>query len=313
MKHPAITPRHSLEIDRAQMRERSLTDPLRPLWHITPPWGWLNDPNGLLVHPGPDGQDILHVFYQHNSHAPVHELIEWGHQWSDDLVHWHDLPVALTPGPAGADALGCWSGVIVEDERSDGRRVPTMIYSGHDGGPTQNCCVAVAREGDPLLRSWDKDVANPVIESAPQSVGADLPEMRDHTVWREAGRWYQVMGSGLPGQGKDGAQGGAALCFSSPDLREWTYEGPLAVGDGDVSATGTIWECPGLMRLEGPDGEVDVLTVAAWHQGDTMRSMWMVGQREGTRMTIERTGRMDLGRTTSTPRSPSGFLTGGGS
>ncbi|EEH65157.1 glycosyl hydrolase family 32 [Actinomyces urogenitalis DSM 15434] len=295
MKHPAITPRHSLEIDRAQMRERSLTDPLRPLWHITPPWGWLNDPNGLLVHPGPDGQDILHVFYQHNSHAPVHELIEWGHQWSDDLVHWHDLPVALTPGPAGADALGCWSGVIVEDERSDGRRVPTMVYSGHDGGPTQNCCVAVAREGDPLLRSWDKDVANPVIESAPQSVGADLPEMRDHTVWREAGRWYQVMGSGLPGQGKDGAQGGAALCFSSPDLREWTYEGPLAVGDGDVSATGTIWECPDLMRLEGPDGEVDVLTVAAWHQGDTMRSMWMVGQREGTRMTIERTGRMDLG------------------
>ena len=62
-----------------------------------------------------------------------------------------------------------------------------MVYSGHDGGPTQNCCVAVAREGDPLLRSWDKDLANPVIESAPQSVGADLPEMRDHTVWREAG------------------------------------------------------------------------------------------------------------------------------
>ncbi|MGK2349174.1 glycoside hydrolase family 32 protein [Actinomyces sp. W5033] len=290
------TPAHRVEIAPAAQRRRAEADPARPRWHVTPPWGWLNDPNGLSVQPGPDGQPVLHLFYQHNSHAPVHELIEWGHQVSADLVHWRDLPVALTPGPAGPDALGCWSGVVVDDMRPDGTRVPTMIYSGSSDRPTQTACLAVAEPGDPWLTRWVKeDEANPVIDTARRSVGTDLPEMRDHSVWREDGRWYQVMGSGLPGQGRDGAQGGAALCFSSEDLRTWTYEGPLAVGDGDVSATGTVWECPELCTLGGPGAERDLLTVSAWHEEVTMRTMWMTGERTGTRMRIDAVGRSDLG------------------
>lgn len=245
--------------------------------------------------PGPDGGDLVHLFYQHNSRAPVHDLIEWGHQYSADLVHWTDLPVALKPGPDGPDALGCWSGVVVDDVSPDGDHVPTMVYSGAAGRSTQVCCLATAVPGDALLTRWVKDAANPVIDAAPASTGLDLPEMRDHCVWRENGRWYQLMGSGIPGAGADGAQGGAALCFSGEDLRTWTYEGPLAVGDGDVSTTGTVWECPDLARLPGPGGEVDVLTVSAWHEEATMRSMWMTGRRTGTRMEVDLTGRCDLG------------------
>lgn len=300
------TPERRVEVPEAVQRERAEADAARPRWHGTPPWGWLNDPNGLTVQPGPDGAPLVHLFYQHNSHAPVHDLIQWGHQYSADLVHWADLPIALEPGPEGPDSLGCWSGVIVDGPADpadpDGATAPTMVYSGNHGGPTQVACLAVPAAPpaeDPLLTRWTKDGANPVIDVAPVSVGQDLPEMRDHSVWREDGRWYQVMGSGIPGAGADGAQGGAALCFSSDDLRTWTYEGPLAVGDGDVIATGTIWECPELGTVAGEAGSgvgtADLLTVSAWHESATMRSMWMTGERTGTRMTITVQGRSDLG------------------
>jgi beta-fructofuranosidase len=65
-------------------------------------------------------------------------------------------------------------------------------------------------------------------------------EFRDHAVWRDGDTWYQLIGSGVVGRG------GAVLLYSSPDLREWEYEGPLIVGD---DGHGTVWECPELLDL----------------------------------------------------------------
>ncbi|QHO90470.1 hypothetical protein CWT12_02730 [Actinomyces sp. 432] len=285
-----------LSLAPAEQAAHAQADPARPRWHATAPWGWMNDPNGLSVWPGPDGEPLVHLFYQHNPHAPVHERIEWGHQYSADLVHWHDLPTAIRPSEGGPDAFGCWSGIVLADERvaADGTRttVPTMVYSGASERATQTACLATALPEDPLLTHWVKHPGNPVIDAAPASTeGLVVPEMRDHSVWRENGRWFQVMGSGVPGAGGDDRQVGAALCFSSEDLRHWAYEGPLAVGDGDVDVTGTVWECPELVRL----GETDILFVSAWHASRTLRSMWMRGSRNGTRMRIDVVGRSDLG------------------
>ena len=55
----------------------------RPLLHIHPRSGWLNDPNGLCRIDG-----TYHVFFQHNPAAPVHADIHWGHVSSTDLLHW---------------------------------------------------------------------------------------------------------------------------------------------------------------------------------------------------------------------------------
>lgn len=41
---------------------------LRPAYHVTPPQGRLNDPNGMYV----DG-DTLHVYYQHDPGFPSHQ------------------------------------------------------------------------------------------------------------------------------------------------------------------------------------------------------------------------------------------------
>ena len=76
-------------------------------------------------------------------------------------------------------------------------RLPVFLFMPSSDRPTQTACLAVAEPGDLWLTRWVKeDEANPVIDTARRSVGTDLPEMRDHSVWREDGRWYQVMGSG---------------------------------------------------------------------------------------------------------------------
>ena len=223
------------------MREGATDDPARPGYHFTPPANWLNDPNGLIRW---DGE--YHLFYQYNPAGPFHNTIHWGHAVSDDLRHWEDRPIALTPSPDGPDRHGCWSGCAVDDEGT-----ATVLYTGGDGR-NQLPCLATA--DDDGLDGWSKDPSNPVIESPPAELDVLATEhwaaeFRDHGVWRDGDTWYQVIGTGVTGRG------GAALLYASPDLRDWEYEGPLLLGDdGD----GAVWECPEVLDL----GDASLLHVS---------------------------------------------------
>jgi len=254
--------------------ERAESDRHRPAFHFVPPAGWLNDPNGLTQQGG-----WYHLFYQYNPDAPVHEHIHWGHARSTDLVHWEHLPIALEPS-AGPDADGCWSGVLVDD---DG--VPTLVYSGRNDG-VELPCVAT---GDADLIEWSKDAANPVIAAPPADL--DIVAFRDHCVWREDGRWRQIVGSGI----RD--VGGTALLYESDDLRSWRYVGPLLVGDHQAQErtapdwTGTMWECVDLFRV----GDADALVFSAWHDGVTHHPLYWSGVYRGDTFTPAKLHRLDLG------------------
>ena len=207
----------------------------RPSYHFCPPANWLNDPNGLVHHDG-----VYHLFYQYNPGGPNHGTIHWGHATSDDLVHWRDEPVALTPDPDGPDRDGCWSGCAVVD---DG--VPTLLYTG-GRDREQLPCLATAATDD--LTEWEKHADNPVIESAPAelevlSTEHWAAEFRDHCVWREGDEWYHLIGSGVADVG------GAALLYRGDRLDEWEYVGPLLVGEWE--GAGPVWECPELLDLGG--------------------------------------------------------------
>ncbi|MFB6152543.1 MAG: glycoside hydrolase family 32 protein [Haloarculaceae archaeon] len=229
-------PRYARPASAADMRnrrERLRSDDGRPRYHVAPPADWLNDPNGLLRWNG-----RYHVFYQYNPGGPYHATIHWGHAVSDDLVRWEDRPVALEPSPDGPDRDGVWSGCAVVDGGT-----PTLVYTGGRGREQLPC---LATSDDPALDEWDKYDGNPVIEDVPEDLDVLETdhweaEFRDHSVWREDGRWYQLIGTGITGVG------GAALLYTSSDLRDWSYEGPLLVGDWD--GTGPVWECPELLDL----------------------------------------------------------------
>ena len=57
----------------------------KPIFHITPKKGWMNDPNGLVEYKG-----AYHVFYQADPDHLINKTIGWGHKMSYDLLHWEE-------------------------------------------------------------------------------------------------------------------------------------------------------------------------------------------------------------------------------
>lgn len=231
---PATIGRPKRQPEFTALRETISDTNHRPAYHFTPPANWLNDPNGLVKWNG-----RYHLFYQYNPAGPFHGSIHWGHAVSDDLVTWEDRPIALTPEPESPDERGCWSGCFVDDDGT-----PTVLYTGGNGHEQLPC---LARATDDTLEMWEKIQNNPVIDAPPQNI--DIldsidwrAEFRDHCVWRKNETWYQLIGSGIDGEG------GAALLYRSDNLIEWEYCQPLLTGDW--RKTGPIWECPELLQFD---------------------------------------------------------------
>ena len=53
---------------------RAAADPYRQRFHLMPPVGWLNDPNGLCR-----CGEWYHVFYQYGPFDPTGGVKMWGH------------------------------------------------------------------------------------------------------------------------------------------------------------------------------------------------------------------------------------------
>ncbi len=218
-------------------RRRYDGDIHRPQYHFIPPEHWMNEPHAPLHFRGQ-----YHIFYQHNPRGPYWHQIHWGHAVSDDLVHWRDLPCALSPEADAVDPDGCWSGSAAVDDAG----VPIILYAAGDNRRSPNQGVALARstfptDADEDLTTWVKHPE--LLISQQQGVGR-WGEFRDPFVWKEDDTWYVIVGSGLPGQG------GTALAYTSPDLLHWTYRGPLYAGDVQkYPKTGDVWELPLLLPL----------------------------------------------------------------
>ena len=127
----------------APLRDRG-SDVFRPFLHYTPSFGWVNDPNGLVKYTSPvTGETVWHMFYQHNPYDWIWGNMHWGHAVSRDLLHWEELPPALSPDDDGT----LFSGSAVVDREN---------RSGLKDGPEDVILLFYTCAGDTSVRSKGK-------------------------------------------------------------------------------------------------------------------------------------------------------------
>lgn len=222
------------------VKENRIVGEELPVFHVTPPCGWMNDPNGFSVYQGK-----THLFYQFHPYSEVWGPMHWGHFETQDFVKWTELPVALAPDQS-YDEAGCFSGSGIETE--DGH---LLVYTGvmekelnGERISYQNQCLALG-DGKKYIK----------IEQNPIATGDMLPEnfsrehFRDPKIWKEDDGYYMVVGNktneGIP----------QVVLFHSEDITKWHYVSVLA--RDNEGKLGTMWECPDFFCL---DGEYVLLT-----------------------------------------------------
>ena len=218
-----------LEKANEYIRRNHIDEKEKPLFHVTPETGWMNDPNGFSVYQGK-----VHLFYQFYPYKTEWGPMHWGHQVTKDLVKWEAYPVAMAPDQ-DYDHIGCFSGSAVE---ADGKHV--LLYTGvsqKDGKEIQNQCIAI---GDG--KTYEKWQDNPVIKGDIMPEKFDRKDFRDPKIWKKDGRYYCVVGNRYE------ENCGQIVLFSSADYKNWRYEKVLLRNDGK---NGDMLECPDYLEVDG--------------------------------------------------------------
>ena len=223
----------------------------RPLYHHTPVYGWMNDPNGMFYKDG-----TWHLYYQWNPYGSMWENMTWGHSTSRDLIHWESQPTAIE-----ADWLGAiFSGSCV----TNGNDVVAFYTS---AGQSQVQSMAVSKDNG---RTFKKYEGNPVITS-------DKPDFRDPNVfWYESTkRWIMILAVGQEMQ-----------IYSSADLKAWQYESSFGQEYGNH---GGVWECPDLfpLKLQHSEKWVLICNINPGGPFGGSATQYFVGQFDGHKFTCE--------------------------
>lgn len=197
----------------------------RHTYHVMPPVGWMNDPNGLIY-----AFDKYNVFYQFHPYSSAWGPMHWGHYTSKDLIKWELQPTAIAPDTE-YDKDGCFSGTAIMKDN----RLYLMYTSVSNGVQTQ----ALARSTDGI--NFTK--AGKVIGSELLPIDASRADFRDPSVFYRDGMYYAIMGS----YNTDGS--GQLLMYKSEDLYNWSFVGTV----WKDKRTRGIYECPNLFSLGGKD------------------------------------------------------------
>jgi len=208
--------------------------PYRPQVHFSPAQHWTNDPNGLVYFRGE-----YHLFFQYNPFGDQWGHMSWGHAVSTDLLHWHELAVAI---PEQNGIMIFTGSVVIDAENTSGfcargSDCLVAIYTGHSESPqgvrqTQNLAYSLDNG-----RTWKPYERNPVLD-------LHLADFRDPSVSWDPAAHHWVMAVSLPKEHK-------VRLYSSPDLKSWTQLSDFGPA-GDIAGD---WECPDLLRIPSATGK----------------------------------------------------------
>lgn len=200
IKENDIYQKYKDEVDKYFETKDAFREKYRLGYHLSPPIGWLNDPNGLVYHDG-----IYHIYYQYS--APFFVNCTWAHITTRDFLNFTYHPLAIYP----EKGEGIWSGSVVYDTNNDSGFFDAnggfvsiytrfLIENNH-----QQQEIGYSNDGI----YYERYKGNPVIPNT-----ENIWAFRDPKVfWYEQGnKWIAIVA------------GGIVRFYSSPDLINWNYE-----------------------------------------------------------------------------------------
>jgi len=256
----------------------------RPAYHMTPTYGWMNDPNGMTYLNGE-----YHLFFQYNPYGSKWGNMHWGHVVSRDLVHWEQLDPAIARDNYGQIFSG--SSIVARVAPSEEGQDPFEVEALVPGNGTEGDFIASYYTSD----NW--------------RMPRELQEQQSYAISTDGGRTYRKFGA--PVLHSDGRRdfrdpklfwNEAKNCwtmivsadnemqfYASKNLRDWEYMS--AFGDG-YGVQPRQFECPDFFPLN-VDGDpkkqkwVMIVNVnpGCWFGGSA--SEYFVGDFDGTTFTCD--------------------------
>ena len=204
----------------------------RPHFHIAPPTGLMNDPNGLIF----DGEKY-HLFYQWFPFDAIHGMKHWKHLITKDFQHYQSaddlIPCELF------ESHGCYSGgaLKVGDKLAMFYTGNTRRSSDNQRVPYQN--LAIFDLNGKLLSK------RPLIENAPEGYTEHVRDPKPYLT--KDGKIRFICGAQRENLT------GTAIIFEMDNL-EGT---PRLLGELSLPAFDNtnvfMWECPDLLKLDDKD------------------------------------------------------------
>ena len=257
-------------IELADTFDTANREKFRPIYHHTPVYGWMNDPNGLVYK---DGE--YHLYFQHNPYGSKWGNMHWGHSVSKDLVHWtHEQPAIAR------DTMGhIFSGSCVVDHNNTagfGKDAIIAFYTSHKNMPgnhqRQQQCMAYSLDNG---RTYTKYEGNPVVTPFD-----GLENFRDPKVFWYApeNKWVMIVSADKN-----------MRFYESKDLKKWNYMSEWGAGFGPQP---NQFECPDFFEM-AVDGNaqhkkwVMIVNINPGFAYGGSGTMYFVGQFDGHKFTCD--------------------------
>lgn len=213
---------------------RSSLDKYRLKYHIMPPIGWLNDPNGLCQKDG-----VHHIYFQYCPYNVEGDLKTWGHVTTKDYINYQYHDIAIYPDHDW-DCHGAYSGsAFIKDNQihyfytGNVKLFDKDDYDYINSGRLSNTITLTSSNG------FDFSEKQLVLDNNdyPKNISNHI---RDPKIFENDRYYYMVLGA------RTTDDQGCVVLYESTDLKTWTYFTQITTKE----PFGYMWECPDMIKLD---------------------------------------------------------------
>ena len=226
----------------------------RPLFHFTPKFGWMNDPNGMWIDESTPGETVYHLYFQFNPQDTVWGMpLDWGHATSTNLLDWIESDPAFGPEDGKS---GAYSGsMFIDDDNMSEmfteKNVSNLIaaYTFNDDQWIETQYLYFSDDGGNTFKNCSEECfPNPVVSHTeekfekqfrdPQVVKFKKGDIKGYLMSVAKSQEYKI-----------------AFYLSTTDLKQDSWKEQINLElEGFL---GYQYECPNLAHLKNNNGKID--------------------------------------------------------